>query len=136
LRILVIDDDPLLLKSLSETLEADGHIVVAANDPRHGVQTFRTAQVSAPFAVVFTDLGMPHLDGRGVARAIKEASTTTPVILLTGWGQRPDSDGGTPPHVDIVLGKPPKVRELRAALAQCCSKPQPGDLAQQRTVSR
>jgi hypothetical protein len=42
------------------------------------------------------------------------------VILLTGWGQRLVAEGDTPAHVDFVLAKPPKLRELREALARCC----------------
>ncbi len=68
-----------------------------------------------------TDLGMPHLDGRGVAKAVKEASPGTPVILLTGWGPRLGSDGEALAHVIGVIGKPTKMRDLRAALAECCS---------------
>lgn len=40
------------------------------------------------------------------------------VILLTGWGRRLDGDGQAPADIDHILGKPPKVRELRAALAK------------------
>jgi DNA-binding response OmpR family regulator len=65
---------------------------------------------------------MPHLDGRAVAKAVKEASPGTPVILLTGWGQRVGTDADGMVHVDRVLGKPPKARELRAALAHCCAQ--------------
>jgi CheY-like chemotaxis protein len=122
LRILIIDDDPLVLESLSETLRADGHSVVAANDAREGVAIFRAALGNQPFDVVVTDLGMPYLDGRGVAKAVKEASLATPVILLTGWGQRSAAEGDRPPYVDRVLGKPPRARELREALARCCSR--------------
>ena len=39
------------------------------------------------------------------------------MILLTGWGQRLVAEGDVPPHVDRVLNKPAKLRELRAALA-------------------
>jgi hypothetical protein len=42
-----------------------------------------------------------------------------PVIMLTGWGQRLVTEGDIPPHVDMVLNKPPKLRELRDALARC-----------------
>ncbi len=72
------------------------------------------------FAAVITDLGMPYVDGRQVAAAVKEISPATPVILLTGWGQRLVAEGDIPPHVDRVLAKPPKLRELREALAQLC----------------
>ncbi len=122
LRILLIDDDPLVLRSLKDALEVEGHIITAANDARDGVEKFRAALAADPFAIVITDLGMPHLDGRGVARAVKEASPATPLILLTGWGQGYDSSGGMPPGVDRVLGKPPKLRELREALGWCVSR--------------
>jgi signal transduction histidine kinase len=119
LRILVVDDDPTLLKSLRDILEADGHTVVTANAGQTGVDTFSAAQRNAPFAVVITDLGMPDVDGRKVASAIKGMSPSTPVILLTGWGQRLLAEGDVPPHVDCVLSKPPKLRELREAMTRC-----------------
>jgi CheY-like chemotaxis protein len=126
LRILIVDDDPILLKSLRDILDTDGHVVVAMNSGREGVDAFLAAQKRGePFAVVITDLGMPDIDGRKVASSIKAASSSTPVILLTGWGQRMIAEGEVPPHVDRVLGKPPKLRELREALAQCCSIVQP-----------
>jgi len=119
LRLLVIDDDPLLIKSLRDTLEGWGHKVTTANGGQAGIEAFRTAGESGtPFAVVITDLGMPYVDGRKVASAVKALSATTPVILLTGWGQRLVADGDIPPQVDQVLSKPPKLRDLRAALAK------------------
>jgi signal transduction histidine kinase len=119
LRILLIDDDPLVLAPLKEILESDGHEVLATEDPRHGIEIFATDQASRPFDVVITDLGMPHLDGRAVARAIKRASARTPVILLTGWGRRLHAEEQPTPDIDQVLSKPPKLRELRAVLARC-----------------
>lgn len=122
LRILVVDDDPLLLKSLHDTLTADGHRIVTASGGRQGVDAFAAALATQqPFDVVLTDLGMPYLDGRQVASSVKGASPSTPVILLTGWGQRLLADNDTPEHVDCVLSKPPKLRDLREALARCLS---------------
>ena len=122
LRILIVDDDPLMLKSLGDTLELDGHVVVAANGGQAGIDAFKTACGSAQaFDVVITDLGMPYVDGRKVALAVKEGAAATPVILLTGWGQRLLAEGDVPLHVDRVLSKPPKLGELRAALAQVVS---------------
>ena len=118
-RILVIDDDPLVLKSLRDALEADGHGVTAANGGQAGIDAFLAAQASGePFPVVITDLGMPYVDGRKVSSTIKRAAPKTLVLLLTGWGQRLLTDGDIPPHVDRVLSKPPKLRELREALVQ------------------
>jgi CheY-like chemotaxis protein len=121
LRLLLVDDGPLLLKSLRDALETEGHVVVAANGGAEGISAFKAARERGEsFAAVITDLGMPNVDGRKVASAIKDASPTTPVIMLTGWGQRLTLEDDIPPHVDRVLSKPPKLRELREALAQYC----------------
>jgi PAS domain S-box-containing protein len=118
LRILSVDDDPLLIKSLRDALETDGHVVVSADGGQKGIDAFHAAEERGEgFEVVITDLGMPYVDGRKVANAIKSYSPSTPVILLTGWGQRLIAEGEIPPNVDRVLNKPPKLRELRAALA-------------------
>jgi PAS domain S-box-containing protein len=120
-RILVVDDDPLLLRSLYDALTADGHRVTAVSGGQAGIEAFRAALGSPgeAFDAVITDLGMPHVDGRRVASAVKAAAPTTPVLLLTGWGQRLVAEGDVPASVDRVLSKPPKMRELRAALAEC-----------------
>ncbi|MET3133143.1 signal transduction histidine kinase/HAMP domain-containing protein/ActR/RegA family two-component response regulator [Oxalobacteraceae bacterium GrIS 1.11] len=119
LRILLVDDDPMVLKALRDILAIDGHMVTAADGGQAGIDTFRTAQEQGePFALVITDLGMPYVDGRKVATAIKQMAPTTPLIMLTGWGQRliPDSDNLV--EVDCVLSKPPKLRDLRLALTK------------------
>jgi len=118
LRILVVDDDLLLLKSLRDTLEADGHQVVVADGGQAGIDAFVAAKARGePFTVVLSDLGMPHVDGRKVASVIKSASPDTPVVLVTGWGQQMHAEKDMPSHVDRVLSKPPRLSELREALA-------------------
>jgi CheY-like chemotaxis protein len=124
LRILVVDDDPVLLRSLREALEADGHKVTIANGGQEGIDLFQAAVQRGPaFNVVLTDLGMPYVDGRQVAASVKLAAPSIPVIMLTGWGQRLVADGEIPPNVDLVLSKPPKLRDLRQALARSCPPP-------------
>ncbi|HEY8507237.1 MAG TPA: ATP-binding protein, partial [Steroidobacteraceae bacterium] len=119
LRILIIDDDPLLLQSVRDSLESDGHLVAVADGGQAGIDQFLAARKrNEPFAVVVTDLGMPYVDGRKVAATLRAASPETPIIMLTGWGQRLLTEKEIPAHVDRVLAKPPKLRELRAALAE------------------
>jgi signal transduction histidine kinase/CheY-like chemotaxis protein len=119
LRLLLVDDDPLLIKSLREVLEEDGHSIVVADGGQNGINTFLTAlQGSDPFSLVITDLGMPYVDGRKVAAAVKASSPATPVIMLTGWGRRLISENDVPAYVDRVLSKPPRLIELRTALAE------------------
>ncbi len=115
MRLLLVDDDPILLNSLRDVLEGDGHQVVAAAGGQAGIDAC-VAAVPA-FDAVITDLGMPRVDGRTVARRVKEHAPGTPVILLTGWGQRLLAEGDVPEHVDRVLSKPPNLGALRAALA-------------------
>ncbi len=119
LRILVVDDDPIVAQSLRDSLHGDGHLVTTADGGRAGIDAFMTAEKRGePFTAVITDLGMPHCDGRKVAAAIRAASPNTPIILLTGWGQRLASEQGVPPEVNRLLSKPPKLRELRSTLAE------------------
>lgn len=119
LRLLVIDDDPLLTRSLFHVLETDGHHVTPADGGQAGIDAFAAAcRNREPFDLVITDLGMPYVDGRAVAAAIKALSPGTPVLLLTGWGQRLITEQSVVPNVDRVLSKPPKLPELRRALAE------------------
>ncbi len=117
LNLLIVDDDPMLCRSLRDALVSEGHRVAIADTGQGGIDMFRDAlERGVPYEVVITDLGMPYVDGRAVARAVKQASPATPVIMLTGWGMRMSENGDVPAHVDRILGKPPKVRELREAL--------------------
>jgi len=119
LRMLLIDDDPLIIKAMEDALQADGHVITSASGGQAGIDTFVAAHGSAEaFALVFTDLGMPRVDGRKVADTIKRLSPATPVILLTGWGQRMLAENEIPPHVDRVLSKPPRLQELRVAIRE------------------
>lgn len=87
----------------------------ARRTSRHDV--FRAAcDRNEPFSAVITDLGMPHVDGRQVAAAIKAIEAKAKVIMLTGWGQRMADGGQAPAHVDRILSKPPNMWELREAL--------------------
>jgi PAS domain S-box-containing protein len=122
MRVLIIDDDPVLLRSLHDALKGDGHIVTAADGGQAGIDAFRRGRdAGAPFALVITDLGMPTVDGRRVASAIKELSPFTPLVMLTGWGQRMIDEGDLPSYVDRVLAKPPRLSDLRLALAELTS---------------
>lgn len=123
LRILCIDDEPLIRELLSDSLVLFKHQVVTVDGGQRGVETFRQAASDGnPFEVVITDLGMPEMDGRQVANLIKSESPATPVIMLTGWGTMMKEDGEVPTQVDGVLSKPPRVKELGDMLARVVSQ--------------
>lgn len=119
LRVLIIDDDPLIIESLTHTLRSEGHSVTSAEGGQAGLDAFAAAHAAnSPFDLVMTNLGMPYIDGRRVAAGIRAMAADTPVILLTGWGRRMLAHNDIPPHVNRVLAKPPKLHELRSALAE------------------
>jgi len=127
LQILCIDDEPLLRELIKEILEREGHSIEVSDSGQSGLDEFRLGRERGrPFDVVITDLGMPYLDGRQVAKAIKHESADTPVVMLTGWGLRIMDDGHVPPHVDRVLSKPPKMADLRGTLAELVKRPADG----------
>ncbi|HMJ66236.1 MAG TPA: response regulator, partial [Candidatus Binatia bacterium] len=122
-RILCIDDEPLLRELLKEILEFQQHKVEIADGGQAGLDAFQAAkQRGEPFDVVITDLGMPHVDGRQVAQAVKAEAPATPVILLTGWGTMLKEEGNVPAQVDAVVAKPPKLTDLVEALAKVTEK--------------
>ena len=117
LRILCVDDEPLLRQLMKEILESDGHNVSVADGGQAGIETFRTCRANNDhFDVVITDLGMPYVDGKQVACVLKKECPKTPVILLTGWGTMMKADGELPSQVDAVISKPPRISELRETL--------------------
>jgi signal transduction histidine kinase/ActR/RegA family two-component response regulator len=123
LRVLCIDDEPLLRELLKEVLEFEKHEVVTADGGQTGLQAFQAARDRGePFDIVITDLGMPHIDGRSVAHTIKTNSPETPVVMLTGWGIMLNERGDLPTNVDAILSKPPRPAELHETLIRVVHK--------------
>ena len=116
-RILCIDDEPSVRKLLGKMLELDRHQVQTTDGGKAGLEAFRTANSQGqPFDVVITDLGMPYLDGREVAKILKHESPGVPIIMMTGWGVFMKEDAGILTQVDGILSKPPNLQELREML--------------------
>jgi CheY-like chemotaxis protein len=119
LRVLYIDDDPIITEWFSNALGKEGHDVLVAGGGRRGIEAFHEAQLRGRhFDVVITDLKMPDIDGREVAAAVKAASASMPVILLTGSGDRMLGANEVPTNVNRVLSKPPKLTEILQALGE------------------
>ena len=115
--ILCIDDEPTVRELIFEMLRHDGHEVETADGGKSGLAAFHTAQAAGkPFDIVITDLGMPHMDGREVAAVLKSENPQTPVVMLTGWGAFMKEDHSH--QVDGILGKPPRIQEIRDLLRE------------------
>jgi CheY-like chemotaxis protein len=123
LRILYIDDEPTLRTLLHDILELNHHQVTVAASGKEGLELFRSRlRGNEPYEVVITDFGMPEMDGRHVARALRAESPHTPIVMLTGWGTMMKVDGEVVPEVDAVVGKPPHIEELNNLLIQVTTK--------------
>jgi CheY-like chemotaxis protein len=123
LRVLLIDDDPSLIEALRSSLTDEGHKVTAARGGQAGIDAFRAASgTGLPFDIVITDLSMPDVDGHQVVASLRSISPATPIILLTGWRHQLKDGAERALQVDRLLGKPPRIRELRLALAELTSR--------------
>lgn len=119
IRILVVDDEALVLATVKLMLERDGHEVVAAAGGAAALQALeREAQHARPFDLVISDWLMPGVGGAEVVQAAKALHPSSRAIVLTG--RRPDVHGGhdVPAEVDHVLEKPVTLAKLRRAVAQ------------------
>ena len=108
-RVLVVDDDPRLLRTLSIALRAHGNDVVTASDGRTAVLS---AAEDAP-DVVILDLGLPDLDGTEVLRRIR-TSSSVPVIVLSARHESDDKIEALDLGADDYVTKPFGVEELLA----------------------
>ena len=123
-RILLVDDDLLVLGVLEAMLTSAGHDVNVTNDPQKAVELVWKED----FDLVITDLGMPKLDGWAVAKRVKARNTMIPVIVLTGWGTQYEERDLSEYGVDLLLSKPVDRRALIDAVEELLthSIPRPG----------
>ncbi len=102
LKILVIDDEPLVRSLLKQVLEKSGHSVAEAGNGQEGIRTFRENS----FDLVITDHGMPVMNGLDAAFRIKKQKPETPVLLITGWQAETDTTFQKPSGIDEIITKP------------------------------
>jgi len=111
MKILVVDDEQLLVKGIKFNLENDGYEVVTASD---GLEAVEAAQSKKPDLIVL-DLMMPRLDGLGACRKIREFSDV-PIIMLTAKTDDMDKLMGFEHGADDYLTKPFNILELKARI--------------------
>ena len=112
LRILVVDDDPLVAFGLTELLRDEGHQPVEAASAREALDKL----AAQPFDVVVTDETMPDMTGRELARIVRQKWPEVGVVLSTGYTDLKDAEAL--PRLD----KPFRPAQIRAALAQAARR--------------
>lgn len=118
-RIMVVDDEKMVRTILDKLLTLKGHSVQQAESGEAAIRLTESNQ----FDVVFTDLGMPEMNGRQLAAELRARHPNLPIVLLTG-----DTDAGEPGgDVDVVLSKPFKIDQLESTIQDILRKPDQRD---------
>jgi DNA-binding response OmpR family regulator len=116
-RVLVIDDEPEIAELLQDILTSEGHTVKTAMNGSDGVKLAALSE----YDMVITDLGMPDLSGWEVARRIREAVPTLPVVLVTGWAASIDDDEVRRAGIAEVVQKPFDIEAVLEVTARVLS---------------
>ena len=118
LRILVVEDEPLVREVLTVYLAEDNHEVTVAENGRDGLEKYQ----AGTFDLVMTDRAMPEMNGDELAREIKKLNGQQPILLLTGFGDLMSGAGEQPPGVDLVVSKPFTLTTLRNAIVKVTTR--------------
>jgi two-component system, OmpR family, response regulator MprA len=109
-RLLVVDDDPALARTLRRALGVEGYDVECAGDGAEALQRLSGGR----FDAVVLDVSMPRLDGLAVCRLMRERRDRTPVLMLTARDAVDDRVSGLDAGADDYLVKPFSLDELNA----------------------
>ena len=110
-RILLVDDEPLILKGLKYTLEQEGYETDSAMDGEEALSKFEAGS----FDLILLDVMLPKLDGIAVCQRIRERSDV-PIIMLTAKGEDMDKILGLEYGADDYMTKPFNILEVKARI--------------------
>ena len=119
--ILVVDDEPDIVKVIADGLRRMGYTVTTRTDPREALALF-AAQPSAVDAVL-SDLSMPHLSGAAMGRRMLDLRPDTPIVLFTGYSAELSPDEARAAGFRAVLNKPMSLAELAESLHRVLPEP-------------
>jgi CheY-like chemotaxis protein len=112
--ILVVDDEPLVSKSIQMLLQSDGHKVTTVGSGNEGLALLEDFH----FDLVIMDFTMPGMNGDELAIAIKERYPSLPVVMTTAYAESITYSGKRMSGVDFLMGKPFSRQELRDAITK------------------
>ncbi len=120
-RILVVEDDPAILRGLSDNLKAESHEVLTASDGEEGYRLI----VERKLDLIILDLMLPKLGGYEVCRKVRAEGVHTPILILSARGEESDRVIGLDLGADDYVTKPFSVRELLARVRALLRRAQP-----------
>lgn len=110
-RILLVDDEPLIIKGLKFALEQDGYEIDTAFDGQEAVDKI----LSSAYDIVLLDVMLPKLTGIEVCQRVRE-SCDVPIIMLTAKGEDMDKILGLEYGADDYMTKPFNILEVKARI--------------------
>ena len=110
LRVLIVDDEPLIRWSLGETLGEAGHGVTEAADGESAIRTLSDG--SDPFDVVLLDYRLPDSNDLGLLSTIRRIAPKSAVIMMTAYGTPEMADGALALGAYRVVPKPFEVHDM------------------------
>ncbi len=119
LRVMIVDDEVLLLEVVSEYLMSQGHQAKQFADPHKALEDI----YKNPYDLVITDRAMPGMTGDHLAKSIKEYLPEMPIIMLTGFGDIMKQTGDIPRNVDYLLSKPASFQLLKDTISKVMNQP-------------
>jgi DNA-binding response OmpR family regulator len=119
--ILAIEDDPAILRGLSDNLRFEGYEVITASDGETGYQLQRERKPD----LIVLDLMLPRMSGFEFCRKLRGEGVQTPVLMLTARSEEPDRVLGLDLGADDYVTKPFSVRELIARIRALLRRSQP-----------
>ena len=131
MKILVVDDEALLVKGIKFNLENDDYTVVTGSDGEQAVEQAAAGGID----LIVLDLMMPKLDGLGACRRIREFSDV-PIIMLTAKADDMDKLMGFEHGADDYLTKPFNILELKARIRALLRRAKPAEKEQPRDELR
>ena len=120
-RILIVDDEPEMVRGLEDNLRFEGYQTVAAPDGRRGLAL---ALSEAP-DLILLDVMMPGMSGWDLCRELRRRGLDVPVIMLTARGEEVDRVLGLELGADDYVTKPFSLRELMARIRAVLRRPGP-----------
>jgi two-component system alkaline phosphatase synthesis response regulator PhoP len=122
-RLLIIEDEPGLVLTLTDRLGREGYRVESASDGGHGL----SRALEEPFDLILLDVMLPGRNGLDILRDLRQQGVDTPVIMLTARGQLVDKVVGLKLGADDYLAKPFEMMELLARVEARLRRPGPKD---------
>jgi two-component system response regulator VicR len=120
-RIVVVEDDPAILRGLADNLRFESYDVLTAADGETGLQLIRDKRPD----LIVLDLMLPRLSGYEICRKLRAAGTETPIVMLTARGEEADRILGLDLGADDYVTKPFSVGELLARLRALLRRARP-----------